>query len=303
MVERVSTWDSIGTVVDGATTTSQVLEQADLKFNVVKKPLYVVDGNKQILVPGKVATVRDDTDQILGVVSDNYQICQNESAFDFIDTVSSDITFVKAGMTQTGLIYIIGKLPETTVLGDTFTPYLIFQTSHNGRYTLKTTICPLRIVCNNQFATAFRNSPNTISIQHSAQLTTKMAQAVELLSDTATYMKNFTNTAEELALLRVGNDANVQSIINSFFDSTKEITERQKRLIEESKTQFITAYNSDDNANFRGTAWGMINGFTDYLTHKSVKKTSNADENKFMRVTFDNTLLQNFMNHVMANVV
>ena len=41
-----------------------------------------------------------------------------------------------------------------------------------------------------------------------------------------------------------------------------------------------------DNVNFKGTAWGIINAYADYITHKPVKNTKNADENKFEMVTF-----------------
>jgi phage/plasmid-like protein (TIGR03299 family) len=258
---------------------------------VEKQPIYLANNT---LVPGKVATVRTDTSEVLGIVSKNYEIYQNTDAFDFIGNIEN-IKFVKAGQTRTGMIYIIGQLPSTTVLGDTFAPYVIFQTSHNGVYTVKATICPLRIVCQNQFAMSFRDSSNTISIQHSSRLPQKIAQAQQLLNDTAVYMGSFTNTAEELALLKVGDKANVNQIINAFFKSTKEITERQQEAINRQKAAILEAYDYNDNANFQGTAWGLVNAFTDFATHRERKKTKNANESTFMSVTFDTRTLGRFI--------
>lgn len=299
--ERTATWEGIGSNVSNATTVEEILKSSDLDYTVEKRPMFIdVPGTKdKILVPDKCATVRTDTNDILGVVSKKYEICQNQEAFDFIDSVSSEtnLTFQKAGMTHNGLIYIIAKLPEITVLGDSFSPNLIFQTSHNGFFTLKTTICPLRIVCQNQFAYSFKKSPNTVSIQHSSQYAAKLKQAEELLRSTMTYMTNFTNTAEELALLKVGNDDNIKEIINSFFKSAEEITERQNALIEQKSNMLFNSYNAEDNQNFKGTAWGLLNGFTDFVTHSSGKKTPNEDT-KFLQVTFNPLIIQNFVNHI-----
>lgn len=293
---RTTTWNSIGTEVK-STNITDVLKKSGLDYRVVTQPVTTKIGGKDIVIPNRVATVKEGTEEVLGIVSDRYHVCQNEEAFDFVNNVEG-VEFVKAGETHTGMVYVIGKLPEVTVLGDTFTPYLIFQNGHNGFYTVKTTICPLRIVCQNQFNYAFRESPNTISIQHSSQYSAKLAEAEMLIKSTAKYMKNFNNTAEELAMLKLGDDARVQDIINSFFQVSVDATDRQIITAETQRTELFTAYKAEDNNNFAGTAWGLINGFSDYLTHKETKNTKNKDESKFMTVTFDPKFFMSFVNHV-----
>lgn len=293
---RTTTWNSIGTEVK-STNITDVLKKSGLDYRVVTQPVTTKIGGKDIVIPNRVATVKEGTEEVLGIVSDRYHVCQNEEAFDFVNNVEG-VEFVKAGETHTGMVYVIGKLPEVTVLGDTFTPYLIFQNGHNGFYTVKTTICPLRIVCQNQFNYAFRESPNTISIQHSSQYSAKLAEAEMLIKSTAKYMKNFNNTAEELAMLKLGDDARVQDIINSFFQIAVDATDRQIITAETQRTELFTAYKAEDNNNFAGTAWGLINGFSDYLTHKETKNTKNKDESKFMTVTFDPKFFMSFVNHV-----
>lgn len=294
---RIATWENIGTEVN-ANSVSEVLEQAKLDYTVVKQPILTATG---IVVPNMVATTKKDSDHVFGVVSSNYNVCQNQEAFEFIDAID-DVKIVRAGETNTGMVYMIGKLPEVTVLGDTFTPYIIVQNGHNGRYTVKATICPLRIVCQNQFAVSFKESPNTISIQHSKQYVAKLAEAEKLIKKTAHYMKNFNNTAEELAMLKVGNDTTVRNIINSFFTIAEDSTDRQVKSIEEKRIECFNAYKADDNANFTGTVWGMLNGFSDFMTHKDTRNTKNKDENRFMAVTFDPRLFTAFTNHVMSAV-
>lgn len=287
---RTATWEMIGTDVSTKTNVTDVLKESGLDYEVSKSPILLPSGFE---IPDRVATVKNNGDYI-GVVSKSYEIYQNQDAFDFINNVP-DIEFVKAGETRTGMVYIIGKLPEVTVLNDTFAPYVIFQTSHNGRYNVRATICPLRIVCQNQFNMSFKAMRNTIDIRHSRQLPHKVAQAQTLIVDTAQYMQGFTNTAEELAMLKLNNPDSIYEIIDAFFDSTKELTERQEKLMEAKKEFFIRCYEEDDNTNFRGTVWGAVNAFSDYTTHKKTKDTANKNESAFMSVTFDPTAMARFL--------
>lgn len=287
---RTATWINIGTDVRDCENISEAITKAKLDYKVGKSEILLPDGR---IIPDRVATMKD-TGEYIGVVSPSYEIYQNEDAFEFISEIP-DIQLVKAGETNTGMVYVIGKLPEVEVLNDSFEPYVIFQTSHNGRYNVKATICPLRIVCQNQFAMSFKQISNSIDIRHSRQLPSKIAQAQTLLRDTAIYMKGFTNTALELAQLKIGSTDNVYAIIDKFFEGTKQITERQQKVIEGKKEFFLRCYEADDNTEFRGTVWGLTNAMTDFLTHKKHKNTKNANDSTFMSVTFDTTALNKFV--------
>ena len=291
---RQPTWTSIGTNVEMSTTIGDVLDTAGLNYEVFTRPIYLDNGIK---IPDRVATVNDSTGKIYGVVSDKYKLCQNVEAFQFIANIDDKLSFVKAGETQSGMVYIIAKLDDVNVLGDIFTPYVIFQNGHNGIYTLKTTICPLRIVCNNQFSMAFSHSSNNINIRHSNKLDVQMKEAAKLLKNTATYMKNFEATAEELASIKITNELD---LIKHFFEVGHNITEMTDRQITTMNDKITALYNTykyaEDNANFQGTAWGLLNGFTDYTTHLIPQRTTKtSDESKFVTVTMDPRIIGNFV--------
>jgi len=297
---REATWINMGTDVRGMTDVNEILTKANLDYNVVKQDIQLPNG---FVIPKKKATIKEGTNEYIGVVSDTYEIYQNQDAFGFINEIPN-VTFEKAGETSRGLVYIIGKLPETQILGDTFNPYIIFQTSHNGLYNVRATICPLRFVCQNQFAVSFKKMRNTVDIRHSRRLPTKIAQAHTLLTETAAYMESFNDTAEELAAIKVTNMDTVHQILDKFFDKVKEdrelrkqkeATERQMKRIEAQKEFFIDCYRSEDNSNFRGTVWGLVNAFTDYTTHRQRKKTLTANEGAFMEATFDSVNTNNFL--------
>ncbi len=298
---RTTTFANIGTDISGLTTSEEVLTTAGLNYNVVKKDMFIqdLDGN-YVNYPDKKFTVVDGTNKILGVVSSKYEICQNRDAFSFIDYIGgADVGFeyVKAGETAKGLVYIIAKIPKITLLGDAVTPYIIFQNSHDGLNSVKATICPLRIICQNQFNVSFRQSPNTVRIIHSAKMDSRMLAAREMMRDVAGYMETFEETAETLAVKKIGYSDVIQIFNDVFKYDPEKMSERQKRTFMESRNDFLTCYNSDDNQNFIGTAWGVMNGAADYLTHHRSVRSASEDS-----IFVNTTLLATALNQIFKRV-
>ena len=275
---RTTTFANIGTDIAGLKTSEEVLEAAGLNYNVVKKDMYYKGSAGNLMTfPDKKFTAIENTNQILGVVSSKYEICQNRDAFNFIDYIGGDevgFEYVKAGQTQSGLVYIIAKIPNITLLGDAITPYIIFQNSHDGMNSIKATICPLRIICQNQFNVAFKQSPNTVRIVHSSQMDARMLTAREMMRDVADYMSTFEDTAEDLVTKKIGYNDVIKIYNDVFKYDPSKMSNRQLQNFEDARNDFLACYNSDDNQNFKGTAWGVMNGAADYLTHhRSVRKT------------------------------
>lgn len=278
---RTATWENIGTEISNAKDIQDVLKQAGLDYEVHKELVTLESG---LVVPNVMATVKDNGTPI-GIVSNNYEICQNRDAFDFINYINDDLTLEKAGETHTGLVYIIASLPELNILGDAFKPYVLFQNSHNGRYTIKACIAPLRIVCQNQLAVTFKNTANTINIKHNGLLNYKLENATNVMESTVAYLNDLNEQAEHYAGIKLSN-SQLTKVIEQFFPIKDDMTDRQKNSILLNRNEFMRAYNEEDNRNFRGTVWSAINAYSDYITHRPVKNTKNSDENQFMAVTF-----------------
>ena len=69
-------WHGLGQIVDGSMTAKQAIELAQLDYNVIQVPL-TIEVPKQkmgIVVPNQFATLRTDTNDIFGVVGNQYQI-------------------------------------------------------------------------------------------------------------------------------------------------------------------------------------------------------------------------------------
>ena len=302
---RTSTFENVGTDVSHCKTSEEVLSEARLSYNVVTRRIKYegTDGSLRDY-PDKVLTMNETNGKVYGVVSEKYTVCQNKDAFNFIDYIGHDDTgfeFVKAGEVSSGkgkgLIYIIARISETTLMGDTITPYIIFQNSHDGLASVRATITPLRIVCQNQFNLAFKKSSNTVRIIHAPQMNERLFMARSMMRDVRDYMQTFKCNAEQLVMKKVEFD-NVVKLFNQVFQyDPNTMTKRQENNYEKNRTAFINCYKHDDNQNFVGTAWGVINGAADYLTHyKGIRKPS--DETMFVNTTFLSMALNQFFSMV-----
>ena len=137
---RTATWENIGTSVRGEKKIEDVLTAAGLNYTVEKRPVYRYERNPRKLVRISnrfTCERREDGHSYDEIVSGKYTIVQNREAFDFVNYMSDEVEFLKAGETANGLVYIIGKLPDVNILGDPFTPHVIFSNSFTGKTSIR----------------------------------------------------------------------------------------------------------------------------------------------------------------------
>ena len=287
MTTRTATWTNIGSDIRKASTVQEALELSGLNYTVEKVPVYLDNG---LQVPGAFCTKREDSDVTYGVVGSQFEIVQNIEGFDFINNmVPEGLKFLKAGENKK-FIYIIAQLPSIDVLGDEVAPHIIFQNSHSGSTTLKATIAPLRIVCENQFNLTFKKANNKISLRHTKSIKGRLHTAQEVLIQSSEYLSEFQKSALLLAQKKVSK-SQVDDLMDKIFYIKEEFTPTQVRRVEEKRDRFLQAYQAEDNQNFIGTQWGLVNAYTDFVTHKELRKdTPQALENHFIKSTLKGSI-------------
>lgn len=287
MTTRTATWTNIGSNIRKASTVQEALELSGLNYTVEKVPVYLDNG---LQVPGAFCTKREDSDVTYGVVGSQFEIVQNIEGFDFINNmIPEGLKFLKAGENKK-FIYIIAQLPSIDVLGDEVAPHIIFQNSHSGSTTLKATIAPLRIVCENQFNMTFKKANNKISLRHTKSIKGRLHTAQEVLIQSSDYLSEFQKSALLMAQKKVSK-SQVDDLMDKIFYIKEEFTPTQVRRVEEKRDRFLQAYQAEDNQNFIGTQWGLVNAYTDFVTHKELRKdTPQALENHFIKSTLKGSI-------------
>ncbi len=288
-IERKASWDVIGTDVKECNNDlDKILKEAKLDYEVEYRPIRVngiEEDNDRFQ-----AIVRKSDNYVYNIAKKSYTICQNKDAFSIINELKEDVNIVRAGETPSGMIYMIGEMPEVKILGDSFKPNLIFQNSHTSDFALKSAIVPLRIACKNQFSVAFPECKNTQTIKHTSTVNNQIALANQTLLNVSDYMKTFAFKADMYAR----NKVNANKVVESLFPIESDMSERRIIQIQETRDKFLAIYNNEDNQNFKGTAWGIINAATDFYTHKAVKQGSEANHfiNTVLYPEFTNKVIQ-----------
>lgn len=154
-------------------TAAEALQFAGLDYSVEKRPLFTVDlanlrfinepdpdaiffgASSDIPVSNYFATVRTDSDAVLGVVGKDYSVVQNRDAFVFFDSIvggTDGVLYETAGALGNGeRIFITAKLPDYIKVGrnDLIEQFLFLTTSHDGFGSITASFTPIRICCQN----------------------------------------------------------------------------------------------------------------------------------------------------------
>lgn len=185
-------WHGLGQIVDQYPTSAEAIAFAGLDYQVQKTNLLATlpaDENDQtestVPVGGYFATIRTDTNTVLGVVGREYQIVQNRDAFTFFDSIVGDgIMYETAGALGKGeRIFITAKLPGYIQVGadDLIEKYLFLTTSHDGSGSITAAFTPVRIVCANTLNAAMKNMTNVVKIRHTSNAKDRLRTAHKVM--------------------------------------------------------------------------------------------------------------------------
>lgn len=289
---RTKPWHGLGTMVMEAPTSKAALELAGLDWQVTQKELKTADG---IPVTGFKANVRDTDEQVLGVVTDRYQIVQNEEAFAFTDALLGEgVTYETAGSLQNGRrTWILAKLPQRYIIsGDEITPYLVFMNSHDGTGAIKAAMTPIRVVCQNTLNLALNTAKRSWSTNHTGDIKGKMEDARYTLLYADKYMAELGKTIDALNHKKLS-DRQVYEYIDELFPLVENATEQQKknllRLKEDVKMRY---YEAPDLAHVGRNAYRFVNAVSDFATHsRPLRERKNYKESLFAKTVEGNPMI------------
>ncbi|WP_443938799.1 DUF932 domain-containing protein [Pedobacter sp. MW01-1-1] len=302
-------WHALGTIVEHYPTSAEALAFAGLDYTVEKRPLYTLDalnfklinepdpdaiilGNHtQIEVPNYFATLRTDTEQVLGVVGKDYKVVQNTDAFAFFDSIvggTDGILYETAGGLGKGeRIFITAKLPSYIKVGkaDLIEQYLFLTTSHDGFGSISAAFTPIRVVCNNTLNAALRHNSNAIKIRHSSGATERLKQAHLLMGISNQLATEMEEVFNHWAKTRI-TDLELKKLIQQAMAPNKEVLQKLKNGVEdecstafknivENTFEYALSNPSQLLDTTKGTVFGAYNAITGYF--QNVRKFKDTE--------------------------
>ncbi len=304
-------WHNLGQIISDYPTSGEAIKHAGLNYHVEKRPLFTYDtGNyiadpdtdiiiAEIEVPDFYATVRTDTDEVLGVVGNDYEVIQNVNAFDFFDAIvggKDGILYETAGALGKGeRIFITAKLPDYIRIGrdDLIEQYLFLTTSHDGYGSITAAFTPIRIVCQNTLNAALRNHSSSIKIRHTASAVDRLKQAHQLLGVTNLLANELEEVFNNWSKIRITDNA-VKRLIQVAMAPNKEVLQNlQSGKLDELSTNYNNMVSSvmeyaltnptQQEVTTKGTLFGAYNAVTGYFQNVRNYKD---DESKFKSIMY-----------------
>jgi phage/plasmid-like protein (TIGR03299 family) len=288
-------WHGLGTELKSLATAKEAIKAAQLDYKVEKVPIVATVGTKVYEVPGKQATMRMDTHDVLGVVGDGYKILQNEEAFSFFDTVVGEgqAIYEVAGALGAGQrIWMLAKLPKHMVIAreDIVEKYLVLTNSHDGTSSLKVYFTPIRCVCENTLNASLKDSRDGVNIRHSGDIKSKADEARKILGISIKYYQELEELFKQLVAYKPGK-AEVESYFNKVVFG-EEAKEKDSAVLKNRKNDMLSLFEhgkGNDKPDVKGTMWAAYNGVTEYWDHyKQIKGEKEDPTNRLKSIWFGN---------------
>lgn len=279
-------WHGLGQIVEEAKTSDEVIKLAHLDWEVAKVPNYIKVGD-QFIENGSFSTVRTDTNEILGnILLKGYTPMQNKEVFEFSDSIvmsKEDITYETAGALGKGeTIFVSAKLPGYIRIAgtdDIIEKYLLIYKGHSGAIPFTAQFTNIRVVCNNTLSAAMSQRSHRVYIRHTANSSTRLAQAREILGLETVYNDSFQEALNRMSKVKV-TDEKVKQVIHSLFMTPDELklwmsggtigTRKQNGL----DLVFESLEVAPGQDLHKGTALWLFNGVTSYMQNVREYKTA-----------------------------
>ena len=289
---RVAPWHGLGTCVEEALTSNEALEKSGLNWIVTQRPIMT---DLYDPIPGCKANIRQSDNNVLGVVSNRYQVVQNHEAFAFVDALLGEgVRFEIAGSLNNGKkVWMLARLPQPyTIMDEQIEPYLVFSNSHDGTGSIRVACTPIRVVCQNTLNLALNAARRAWSTIHVGDLSQKMAVAHNTLQLAGRYMDNLGAEFHRLSQTQL-TDTRVLEYINQLLPMDEDPSEVHRRNINAIREDLqIRYFDAPDLQHVGRNAYRFVCAVSDFATHaKPLRETANYRENMFAKTITGNPLI------------
>jgi phage/plasmid-like protein (TIGR03299 family) len=278
---HLDAWHRLGHTVTDLTTWREICDKFmswEIDKIELKNP---ITGD----LTGFFGLCRDDNGEMLHIVKKGYEVIQNSSLFEFIDSLigTEQIAYETAGVLGKGeKVFVTAKTGEFDLMasGDIHKTYLLGTTSHDGSLAETYKLTETRVVCNNTLTAALSENGKELKFRHTKNAANRKDEALKILRASHSAANNLQEKFEILAQRKVSSEIVGQTIAKLFkIDLTKDLSTKQSRQILTIKDLFESNDN-DAFKQFRGTGYNLLNAATEYVDHYRDTRGENGETDK-----------------------
>jgi phage/plasmid-like protein (TIGR03299 family) len=287
-------WHGMGRVVHETMDPLKALKYAGLEWEIDQRPMFthVLEMNpetgkledKYVPVPNHVANYRSDTQEMMGIVRENYHVVNNRDAAEFAIALggTNEVQVETAGSLQGGRkVWFLLKGDAFEVGGpdDVVYKYILLSNGHDGKAPFRVTPTTIRVVCSNTMHAVVPRfgeelAQSAYMVRHTSSMMDKLEEVREALK---TYNRDNTELqqrATRLAKAQGDTEAYKAFFWEAYQEAYSEIPMNPQTKVEERrKERALDAYKSftkrfDDEKAVSGTGyWTALNAWTGVVQH------------------------------------
>jgi phage/plasmid-like protein (TIGR03299 family) len=282
-------WHGMGVVTDGTLPAREAFETANALFAVEKRELlYPVSEDTNDLVPdtmfpsGVFGVVRTDTQALLGIVSKQYELVQNDSLLrmaEFIrEEADMDCVIVLADGAKVAFTASLRGAATDIVPGDTVKRRLVGYLGHDGKTGCGAKFTNIRVVCQNTLTAALNESGARSSITHKNGANGNFDALINSIDVARQDFVTECDLMREFSRVSMGHEG-----FNEFIDEVYNIKEGQKFR---KRDKLNICFRCGHGAGYAPmSVWNAINAITEVET-STRNQTAAGAKRQFARGTF-----------------
>lgn len=267
MSVRERPWHGLGVVLaERPRDIDEAIDKSGIGWLRVQEPVHRADGR---VVEGWMQNIRQDTDQVLGVVTTKWQGPQNREAFEFLaGLLGSEAAFETAGSLHGGAkVFItvsLAELPYVTVGGDRTDLFVNFFTDHTGKGSSEVLRTMIRTVCMNTWMGALRDARYRYAFRHVGDQSVRLAEARRELELTIDYAAQFKQFGDELASQSIA-ERELARITEELWPGEGHTPRTAKTHQEKREAVMHLFIDGDTRGNAPGTKWCAANALLEHI--------------------------------------
>jgi hypothetical protein len=280
-------WHGLGTIIDEDVDAIEGAERVGLLWDVDQiVPEVTLPSGRKMLVEDLRMNVRRDSEEVLGVVSKDWQIIQNRQLAEFVNELTSGSDRIKVescGSIRGGTkVWFLVKGESFSVRrDDVVEEYICISNGFDGKTALRATPTSVRVVCSNTLhmvipsfdAESGRVQPkrNGYACSHVGDITTRIDDVREALG---LYQQASSASRDSIANLDAANVSKAQ-MTQFFLDmysmhfhnvNSPEASQDDKTKALHQFAKYARRFDREANK-FGATKWIMANAYTGWLQH------------------------------------
>lgn len=254
------------------------VEAKDAKVEVDLSPSHWLTTVRYDTVPGVQVNMVKDSDKILGCVSNQYGIVQNEQAFSMLEPFTQAGGIItNAGMTEQGLVFMVLRMRREVINGEDWNFDVMCTNSFNGSFPCALMMVPTRIICQNMYRKLMGgNSDSLLHIRHGRMAPDRLDAAAKVTGNVLNYVSTFGATLGMARNKPLSASTIEAALVPMLFPYPKpggDRYETSKDRVDKLREEFMVRYyDAHDNRRYHGTGLGFINAYYDYLSHRDPGK-------------------------------